>query len=70
MERFHLANGACLERLNWLGDVSPIGVRRSLGLMVNYRYRLADMQRNHEAYAKDYTIVASRELERMAKQAQ
>jgi len=69
VERFHLANGASLERLNWLGDVSPIGTRRSLGLMVNYRYRLADMERNHEAYARDYTIVASREFERMAKQA-
>jgi malonyl-CoA decarboxylase len=69
VERFHLANGACLDRLNWLGDVSANGVRRSLGLMVNYRYRLADMERNHEAYARDYTIVASRELERMAKQA-
>ena len=69
VERFHLANGACLERLNWLGDVSPIGTRRSLGLMVNYRYRLADMERNHEAYARNYTIVASREFERMAKQA-
>jgi len=69
VERFHLANGACLERLNWLGDTSPIGTRRSLGLMVNYRYRLVDMERNHEAYARDYTIVASREIERMAKQA-
>jgi malonyl-CoA decarboxylase len=69
VERFHLANGASLERLNWLGDVSPIGTRRSLGLMVNYRYRLADMERNHEAYAGNYTVVASREFERMAKQA-
>jgi malonyl-CoA decarboxylase len=69
VERFHLSNGASLERLNWLGDASPTGARRSLGLMVNYRYRLADMERNHEAYARDYTIVASREFERMAKQA-
>jgi malonyl-CoA decarboxylase len=69
VERFHLANGASLERLNWRGDTSPIGTRRSLGLMVNYRYRLADMERNHEAYASNYTIVASRELDRMARQA-
>jgi malonyl-CoA decarboxylase len=69
VERFHLANGASLDRLNWLGDVSPIGTRRSLGLMVNYRYRLADMEKNHEAYARDYTVVASREFERMARQA-
>jgi hypothetical protein len=38
-------------------------------LMVNYRYRLADMERNHEAYATNYTIIASREFERLAKQA-
>ena len=69
VERFHLANGASLERLNWRGDTSAIGTRRSLGLMVNYRYRLADMERNHESYASNYTIVASRELERMARQA-
>ena len=66
---FTWPTGPSLERLNWLGDTSPIGTRRSLGLMVNYRYRLADMERNHEAYASNYTIVASRELERMAKQA-
>ena len=37
--RFHLANGARLERLNWMGDPSKAGIRRSLGLMVNYVYR-------------------------------
>jgi malonyl-CoA decarboxylase len=57
--RFHLANGARLERLNWLGDPSKIGIRRSLGLMVNYVYRPDDLERNHEAYAKRGKIVAS-----------
>ncbi len=38
--RFHLANGARLERLNWMGDVSSTGLRRSYGLTVNYVYRL------------------------------
>ena len=47
--RFHLANGASLQRLNWLGDTSESGIRRSFGLMVNYVYRLADIERNHEA---------------------
>ncbi|PWT80600.1 MAG: hypothetical protein C5B57_11985 [Blastocatellia bacterium] len=65
--RFHLANGARLERLNWMGDTSPAGIRRSLGLMVNYVYRLADVERNHEAYAKHYEIVASHELEKLAR---
>ena len=44
-------------------------MRRSLGLTVNYVYRLADVERNHEAYAKDYRVVASREFERLAKHA-
>jgi malonyl-CoA decarboxylase len=65
--RFHLANGARLARLNWLGDTSESGMKRSLGLMVNYVYRsTADMERNHEAYAKDYRIIASHSLERLA----
>jgi malonyl-CoA decarboxylase len=59
VERFHLANGARLERLNWMGDPSKNGVRRSLGLMVNYVYRRADLERNHEAYAKRGKIVAA-----------
>jgi malonyl-CoA decarboxylase len=66
--RFHLANGARLERLNWAGDTSEVGLRRSLGLTVNYVYRLDDVERNHEAYANDYRIVAAREFERLARQ--
>lgn len=65
--RFHLANGARLERLNWMGDTSEIGMRRSFGLMVNYVYRLGDVERNHEAYAKQYHIIASPEVERSAR---
>ena len=48
--RFHLGNGARLERINWLADVSPKGLRQSLGLMVNYVYALEDVERNHESY--------------------
>jgi len=57
--RFHLRNGARLDRINWLGDVSPKGVRQSLGLMVNYRYDLDDIDRNHEAYAKERELAVS-----------
>jgi malonyl-CoA decarboxylase len=66
--RFHLANGATLERLNWLADTSESGVRRSFGLMANYVYRLADLERNHESYARDCNVIASRQIERLAKQ--
>jgi malonyl-CoA decarboxylase len=63
--RFHLANGARLQRLNWMGDTSPRGLAQSLGLMVNYVYRLADVERNHEAYAKQFRIAASSDFQRL-----
>ncbi|MEP7304900.1 MAG: malonyl-CoA decarboxylase family protein [Acidobacteriota bacterium] len=64
--RFHLANGAKLERLNWMGDTSAVGTERSFGLTANYVYQLRNVERNHEAYARDFTVVASPTLERLA----
>ena len=55
--RFHLGNGARLERLNWLADPSPKGLAQSFGAMVNYRYVLGEIERNHEAYANEARIV-------------
>jgi malonyl-CoA decarboxylase len=66
--RFHLVNGARLARLNWLGDTSATGMRQSAGMMVNYVYRLAEVERNHEAYARDRTVVASRRFEMLARE--
>ncbi len=66
--RFHLGNGARLEKLNWLGDTSDIGMRRSAGLMVNYVYRLDEVERNHELYAKDGRIIAARRFEVLARE--
>ncbi len=63
---FHLSNGARVERLNWLGDASPNGLRQGCGMMVNYRYRLEDVDANHEAYANG-TIVSSGEVKRLAR---
>ena len=60
--RFHLGNGARIERLNWSGDNSEQGMRRSAGLMVNYVYDLEQVEKNHEAYVKDGEIAASHEL--------
>ena len=57
--RFHLGNGARLERLNWMGDVSAKGLRESLGMLVNYSYRLGDIEKNHEAFTNSGTIMAS-----------
>jgi malonyl-CoA decarboxylase len=63
--RFHLGNGARLERLNWMGDVSENGLAQSAGFMVNYLYDLAAVQHNHEAFANHGEIVASPEMRRL-----
>jgi malonyl-CoA decarboxylase len=60
--RFHLRNGACLERINWLADLSHTGMERSAGLMANYVYRLNDLERNHDLYMKEYRIATSSEI--------
>ena len=60
--RFHLGNGARLERLNWLGDVSEKGLREAHGLMVNYCYELKDIERNHEAYVNSGEVIVSRSV--------
>jgi len=65
--RFHLGNGAALERINWLGDSSDAGMARSAGLMVNYVYRLEDVERNHERYFAGHSVVASRAVEKLAR---
>jgi malonyl-CoA decarboxylase len=65
--RFHLGNGARLERINWLGDLSPKGLRESAGVMVNYLYRLDDIEKNHEAYANDGEVVASSAVRKLLK---
>ena len=67
--RFHLRNGARLERINWLGDTSSAGMQRSAGIMVNYLYRLADLEKNHESYSRDFQVVAASEIESLAKSA-
>jgi malonyl-CoA decarboxylase len=65
--RFHLGNGARLERINWLGDRSPKGLRESAGFMVNYLYRLEDIEKNHEAYANQDTVAASGAVKKLLK---
>lgn len=60
--RFHLNNGARLERVNWLGDVSPKGLREGAGFMLNYFYDLGDIEKNHEAFAHNGAIATSRQV--------
>jgi malonyl-CoA decarboxylase len=65
--RFHLGNGARLERINWLGDLSAKGLRESAGIMVNYLYRLDDIEKNHEAFANEGEVVASSAVKKLVK---
>ena len=65
--RFHLGNGARLEQIDWLGDVSAKGLRESAGLMVNYRYVIDDIEKNHEAFANESTVVASPAVKKLLK---
>ena len=50
--RFHLGNGARIERLNWLADRAPRRLAQSAGMMVNYLYHPAEIEQNHEAFAQ------------------
>ena len=54
--RFHLRNGARLERLNWMADPSKSGLAQSGGMMVNYVYDEAEVVANHEAYVNEGRI--------------
>ncbi len=65
--RFHLSNGARLERLNWLADRSDNGMAQSAGLMINYLYRLDHIAANHEAYTGRGDVAASSSIRSLLK---
>ncbi|WP_027056436.1 malonyl-CoA decarboxylase [Mesorhizobium erdmanii] len=66
--RFHLGNGARLERLNFLGDRSTKAMQQAHGLMVNYLYKLEDIVANHEALAQRGEVIASPEVRSLLNQ--
>lgn len=65
--RFHLGNGARLERIRIDADASPQGRERAWGVMVNYLYDLDAIERNHEAYCSAGEVIASAAVRRLAK---
>lgn len=67
--RFHLGNGARLERINFAADPSPRGMDGAFGIMVNYRYVLADVEKNHEAFACEGQVLAVPAINKLARQA-
>ena len=56
---FHLNNGARLEYIHWLSDISEKGLQQSAGIMVNYLYKLSDIEKNHELYHDSGKVAAS-----------
>lgn len=67
VQRFHLGNGARLERLCWAADLSPKGIAESAGLMVNYLYDLNSVEENREAFASHGIVRTGKELTRAAR---
>jgi malonyl-CoA decarboxylase len=65
--RFHLGNGARLERINYLADTSENGLQQSHGIMVNYLYDLDDIEKNHEVYAENRMVVAASAVKKLAR---
>jgi malonyl-CoA decarboxylase len=61
--RFHLGNGARLERINWLGNAARRAIQESFGIMVNYLYDHDSIEDNHEAFVRDRTIVRSPDVD-------
>ena len=66
--RFHLGNGARIERINPGGDASAKGLQQSFGVMVNYLYDLDELEQNVESFARDGTISMSATVRRLARQ--
>lgn len=59
VSRFHLGNGAKLDRICFAADTSQKGIKQSHGLMVNYRYHLGEIEKNHEAFAENGTVAVN-----------
>lgn len=66
--RFHLRNGARIEHINWLGDISQKNLFSGAGLMVNYIYDLDQIETNHERLMNQGVVAASREVQRLIQQ--
>lgn len=64
---FHLSNGAQIERLNWGGNLSEQGIGQSAGIMVNYLYKLSQIEKNHELYTGSGEIAISSSVKKLLK---
>ena len=68
--RFHLGNGAILERVNLNADLSSKGLMQSKGIMVNYSYNLDTLEENHELFFKTKEVKQSDAIKSLRKKLQ
>ena len=67
VSRFHIGNGASLERINLNADTSEKGMAQSYGVMANYLYDLDVVEENHEIFFKNKVVPVSSEIESLKK---
>ena len=68
--KFHLGNGAILERVNLNSDLSSKGINQSKGVMINYLYNLDLLEKNHELFFKTKTVQLSHGIKSLRKKFQ
>ena len=66
--RFHIGNGARLERLNWSAQMNERGFGASYAIMANYKYIIEDIEKNHEAFESDGTVTVTSAIKKAAGQ--
>ena len=67
VSRFHIGNGASLEKINLNADTSEKGMTQSYGVMANYLYDLDVVEENHEIFFKNKVVPVSSEIESLKK---
>ena len=68
--KFHLGNGAILERINLNADLSSKGLIQSKGVMINYLYNLDILEENHELFFKTKEVKQSDAIKSLRKKLQ
>ena len=63
--RFHLGNGAIIDDIVINANISEVGFNRSFGVMVNYLYELKNIEKNHEEYINNKTIIVSNKVKKL-----
>ncbi|WP_299880592.1 malonyl-CoA decarboxylase [uncultured Cocleimonas sp.] len=65
--RFHLGNGACLKHIHANANTNQEGLWSAWGMMVNYDYKLKDIEKNHEAFVNKHEVIHSSDVQALLK---